>query len=203
MATIKTDSYRISRSWPKKLLFLGLLIASYGLLAQIFVSHHYTVNSGYKNQNSNSSNLAPVQKPSHLGLPSRLQIPDLMIDVAVVPGAYNPDTEDWSIGSSTASYAQTTPPVNDRAGTTLLYGHNNRKVFMPLFSILPSALATVTSDDGQKFIYRFESQNDILPTDTQSLKNTYAPNLVLLTCSGPNYSRRTLFHFYFVRRDPT
>lgn len=141
----------------------------------------------------------PVQKQAHIGIPVRLQISDILLDVPIEPGAYDPATEDWSIGTSVAQYAKETPPANDSAGTTLLYGHNNKKVFMPLFSVKTGSLAVVTTDDGQKFTYRYESQNELLPTDTQAIKNTVAPTLVMLTCSGENFTIRTLFHFSFVK----
>ncbi|MBC7707687.1 sortase [Polaromonas sp.] len=174
-------------------------MVGFAILAGVYVVNRPTPVVASRSQASNQVAKSPETKPSHIGLPARLQIADIAVNVAITAGTYNPITEDWSVASDTAQYATDTPPVNDGAGTTLLYGHNNKLVFMPLFSLTPGTLATVITDDGQIFTYRFDTSNDVAPSDSQALKNNYAPTMKLLTCSGPEFSRRTLFSFSFVK----
>jgi LPXTG-site transpeptidase (sortase) family protein len=178
------------------------LLAGYTLLGGLYVQTRPVAETGRPTLAAAAAPHQAAATPApttHIGLPSQLHIDSIALHVAVKPGAYYPKTEDWALTSDAAHYASESVPLNDTAGTTLLYGHDNHKVFMPLFSLQPGALATVTADNGQRFTYRYDSSTVIGPTDTAAISNRYAPSLVLMTCSGPNYSRRTLFNFSFVR----
>ncbi len=130
------------------------------------------------------------------GIPTQIVIPSLGIDLAVGVGSYNPNDENWTIDASQAYYADTSVPINDHNGTTLIYGHAQQPVFGNLQNILPDSEAIVSTDTGYKFHYRYVSMQQVLPTDTSVFQDTGEPKLVLQTCTGAWDSYRALFTFH-------
>jgi LPXTG-site transpeptidase (sortase) family protein len=139
------------------------------------------------------SPVAPVYPIT--GTARYVSVPSIGINAAVQTGSYDADTHSWSISSESAYYADTTVPVNNTNGSTLIYGHAE----WPLFGRLPEATnnaeAYVDTAEGLRFTYVFESKKQIDPNDVSALNATGPPKLLLLTCSGVFDAYRTLVTF--------
>lgn len=140
----------------------------------------------------------PSLKVAKQGVPQRVLVPSVSIDLAVKPGSYEPENQTWTLDSVSAFYADRTVPANNRNGTTLLYGHGTSAVFGRIPEISEGAEAKVLTDTGLIFTYRFQSSRQVTPTDTSVLNSSGPPTLVLQTCSGPFDKYRTLVAFTLV-----
>jgi LPXTG-site transpeptidase (sortase) family protein len=131
------------------------------------------------------------------GIPNQIVINSLGMDLAVGVGSFNPQTGTWTIDDTKAYYADVSIPVNDKGGTTVIYGHNRRSVFTELNLIQPGAQADIYTDNGYHFRYVYQSMREVLPSDTSIFQDTGKPVLLLLTCSGGWDTYRSLFQFNF------
>lgn len=132
------------------------------------------------------------------GIPSRLVVPSIGIDMPIKVGDYNINTKLWTVTDTEIFYANTSVPANDTNGTTLIYGHARWGVFGALPDIQPDALAEVYTDSGFRFEYRYASMQKVAPTNTSVFTEKGEPKLLLQTCTGPWDSERALYSFAFV-----
>lgn len=139
---------------------------------------------------------AVVREPI-IGTANRVVVPSVGIDTSVRPGAYNTDTHTWSIDHSSAFHADITVPVNNANGTTLIYGHAGWNIFTALPRVSEGAEAYVYTDEGNRFVYTFESNRQVDPSDVSVITAEGPPKLVLQTCSGAFDAYRTLVTFRF------
>lgn len=130
-----------------------------------------------------------------IGTPSRVVVSSVGIDQVIKPGAYNIHNKTWSVDSTSAFHATTTVPVNNTNGTTLIYGHAEWAIFGKLLEVTPGAEASVYTLEGHRFIYNFESSQQVTPNDVSALTSLGPPKLLLQTCSGPFDIYRTLVTF--------
>ncbi|HYH75116.1 MAG TPA: sortase [Candidatus Saccharimonadales bacterium] len=140
----------------------------------------------------------PPQEPTETyveGKPTRIQIPSLNIDLPVVDGYYNEQSQKWTLSNNKVHYAVATPQANNRAGNTFLYGHNRKEVFKTLAKVQLGAEVLVTTDNGHVFVYTFKGAYETDPTDGSVFKYQGAPMLTIQTCSGVWYENRQLFTF--------
>jgi len=133
--------------------------------------------------------------PAKVGIPTRIVIPSLAIDLSVGLGSYNSADGTWTVDASQAYYADTSMPINNRNGNTLIYGHAQAPVFGSLPSIQPNAEAMVYTDNSYLFHYTYQSMKEVLPTDTSVFSSDGLPTLVLQTCTGDWDTYRALFSF--------
>lgn len=145
---------------------------------------------------------APVAKPV-IGEVKRVVVPSVGIDSTVQSGSYNTDTHAWSISDQSAFHADTTVPVNNTNGTSLIYGHARWSIFGRLPEVGKGAEAVVYTLEGYRFVYTFASSRQVDPSDTSALTSHGPPTLLLQTCSGAFDAYRTLvaFHLKEVVRD--
>lgn len=136
----------------------------------------------------------PEAKPV-VGAAERVVVPSVGIDSSVREGSYDSDSDSWSIDTDSAFYATTTVPVNNTNGSTLIYGHAGWGIFDTLPKVKKGAKATVHTKEGYEFVYEFESNRQVEPTDVSALTNTGPPKLILQTCSGAFDTYRTLVTF--------
>ena len=154
--------------------------------------------SAYSTPSQPTEKVKKQQEAISIGTPTRITFPDLGVDVGVAPGVYDEASSSWSLNSKTAHYAQSTPPVNSKAGNTLIYGHNNRFVLGPIVDKLkPGMKAVVITKQNQQFIYSFDKEITVEPDDVDAIKNTFDPTLTVQTCVGSYYEQRRLFQFSF------
>lgn len=135
--------------------------------------------------------------PAIKGTPVRIVIPSLAIDLSVGVGSYNPSDNDWTVDATKAYYADTSLPVNDSNGRTLIYGHAQAPVFAALVNLPVQAEAEVYTDNGYVFHYVYASMRKVVPTDTSVFGADGPPTLVLQTCTGPWDAYRALYSFTF------
>lgn len=143
-----------------------------------------------------------VQQPEETpqlvaGTPVRIKIPSSNIDLPVVDGNYNADTGEWTLSPDKVHYALVTPPANNQAGNTFLYGHNNRKVFATLDSTKLGSTATIVTNNKKEFTYRLRSVKEVEPSDVSLFSYRGPAILTVQTCSGNWYEKRKLFTFEF------
>jgi LPXTG-site transpeptidase (sortase) family protein len=139
--------------------------------------------------------------PATQGIPTRVQIPSLNIDLPVAVGTYNPNDASWTVDATQAYYADASMPINNSNGTTLIYGHAQSTVFETLPQIQPDAEAIVTTGTGYAFHYRLSSSKEVPPSDVSVFTSTGAPTLVLQTCIGAYSELRALYSFHLVSID--
>lgn len=151
---------------------------------------------------STQQNLAPPIKPVLRGLPVRLVIDRLELDLPVAKGEYDPTSGTWSISDTQAYYATPTPLLNDDAGTTLIYGHNDWRVFNILHLLDPGDTLRIYTEEGLVFHYVFRSAQNVEPTDVAAIRSDGPPKVILQTCTGNWNQWRRLFEFTLDRVEP-
>lgn len=137
-------------------------------------------------------------KPLITGHPVAISVPSVNINIPVIDGYYNQKTRDWTLSLDKAQFATPTAQPNNIAGNTFIYGHFRWGVFYTLPKIQPGAEATITTDNGYKFTYRFYSTYATQPTDSSVLHYQGPPMLTLQTCSGSYYQNRQMYLFSYV-----
>jgi LPXTG-site transpeptidase (sortase) family protein len=136
-------------------------------------------------------------KPVISGQPVSISIPSVNINVSVVDGTFDAKTQEWTLGLHTAHWGTMTPQPNDTSGNTYIYGHYRPEVFAYLHNIKPGAQAIVTTDNGYKFTYTYESSVTVSPDDTSLFSYEGPSMLTVQTCSGSWFQNRTLYKFSF------
>ncbi|HVX58326.1 MAG TPA: sortase [Candidatus Saccharimonadales bacterium] len=131
------------------------------------------------------------------GIPVRIEIPSVGINLKVVPGYYNAQTELWTLSLNDAQFAQISAPANNEGGLTFIYGHYRSGVFMNLHLVTPGASAKLVTDNRHIFSYVFRRSITTVPQDTSFLSYEGKPIMVVQTCSGPHFENRQLFVFDF------
>lgn len=129
------------------------------------------------------------------GVPVRIVVPSLAIDLPVRTGSYNTADQTWTIDTAGAFYADMSVPANNNNGTTLIYAHGRDGLFGSLPSITPGAKAVITTASGGTFTYTYQSVVEVNPDDTSLFDVTTAPTLILQTCSGDWSQFRALYSF--------
>lgn len=138
-------------------------------------------------------------KPVVSDLPVRLVIDELKLDLPIAKGEYDSITGTWTISDTKAYYATPTPLVNDSAGTTLIYGHNDWRVFNILHLLDPGDKMRVYTKKGHVFHYTFQSAQNVKPTDLTDIRVDGPPKVILQTCTGNWNQWRRLFEFELSR----
>jgi len=133
----------------------------------------------------------------NLGIPTRVVVASVSIDLPVRVGSYDSASQTWTLDMQSAFYADRSVPVNDSNGSTLIYGHARSGLFAKLPEIAEGSIARVYTDSGKVFSYTFASSRQVKPDDTSIFVSSGAPTLALQTCSGPFDIYRTLVSFNF------
>ena len=131
------------------------------------------------------------------GQPIEITIPSLNIDLAVIPGVYDANTDQWNLTLDKAQFANPSTLPNNETGNTLIYGHYRPEVFAYLHHIKPAATATVTTANGYKFSYVFQNSVAVDPRDTSIFNYRGAPRLTIQTCSGAFMQNRQMYYFQY------
>lgn len=137
----------------------------------------------------------PAFTEINLGIPSRVVVDSVGIDLPIRTGSYNPTDRTWTLDEQSAFYADRSVPVNDSNGSTLIYAHARFGLFAKLPEITEGATARVYTDSGKVFSYTFVSNHQVEPDDTSIFISSGSPMLALQTCSGPFDIYRTLVSF--------
>ena len=159
----------------------------------------------FMNNGSVTAHGLPESKPANsskikaIGHPKQISIPSLNIELPVIDGFYNSANRQWTLTLNKAQFATVTPEPNNISGNTFIYGHYRREVFAYLHNIKPGSKAIITTDNGYKFIYKFEQTYATSPDDTSVFDYDGAPILTVQTCSGTWFQNRQMYLFEFVK----
>lgn len=146
-----------------------------------------------------ATELEPIEPEAITGNPVRLEIPAVGIDLPVVDGEYDPTTDSWTLSTTAVHIATMTSPINNQAGHTLIYGHNNRNLLAPTRDIAKNDELIIYTDNDLVFRYIYTNDELVDPTNTSLLdQDPNKPQLTLLTCEGLFYEQRRLMNFELV-----
>ena len=183
---------------------IGAVLIAAGIIFGGLNAFNAWLNShGQKVQAQGIKNTAPVKNDDPLitGTPSHISIPSVNIDLTVIPGYYNPKDNSWTLTLNNAQWGTMTAKPNNKSGLTYIYGHYRVHVFYTLPRVKPGDLATVTTDNGHTFTYKYVSNVVVTPQDTSLLTYQGKPVLLLQTCTGAWYQYRQLFLFDLLQVD--
>lgn len=155
-----------------------------------------------KDAQSAQSKVASATKQTKLqGIPNRILIPSLKIDLPVVPQNYSPEIKSWPVATDLANYAAETAPANNVKGQTLIYGHDTSGVFGHLIDMPPGTIVYVYTDNGHVFQYSFRDSRDVSPRQVDIVEDmAKAPaGLNLITCTGDSFQYRRVMDFRLVK----
>jgi LPXTG-site transpeptidase (sortase) family protein len=185
----------------KKLRLLAFLLVIAGLIGIVPLAYYSLRTKIALAQNIASPPLQTVHLvPSATlvtGVPARITIPSLNIDLQVIPGVYNARSGQWTLTLDKAQFAEPSVQPNNETGNTLIYGHYRPEVFAYLHLIKPGSQAMITTNNGYTFTYTFQSSVAFDPTDTSIFTYRGAPRLTIQTCSGAFMQNRQLYYFQY------
>jgi LPXTG-site transpeptidase (sortase) family protein len=140
-------------------------------------------------------------KVSIQGVPDRILIPSLAINLPVVSQAYSQVTKTWPVVPGVANYATNSALINNIKAESLIYGHDTRNVFGPLNNLKPGDTVFVYTANGHVFKYSYASSQDVTPTKLSIFDDmAKAPaGLKLITCSGAYFQYRHLMSLKLVQ----
>lgn len=139
----------------------------------------------------------PIQRLKYTlqGVPNRLVIESIGVDLPVQIGTYDQSSGEWTVGDDSAYFADNSVPPNNSNGTTLIYGHAKAPIFASLSGLQAGAKADVYTSNGRVFHYIYQSVDNVDPNDTSIFRVSGPPELTLQTCTGPWDMYRALYHF--------
>jgi LPXTG-site transpeptidase (sortase) family protein len=134
------------------------------------------------------------------GMPVRVTIPSLGINLPVIPGYYDAKSQAWTLTTTKVQFATLTSQPNNQSGNTFLYGHARTNLFGKLPKIQAGTEAVVTTDNGHTFYFTLDHTRVVSPSDSDAVLG-YAgkPILTLQTCVGLLYQNRELLIFNLAR----
>lgn len=189
-----------------KLTYIGSVIAVYiftiGTIgALLYSSHLHGTPTVIADENRVNYRPVSLTVTTITGNPTRIVIPDRMIDLPVDGGVYNSRTKQWSVSPLHANFAITSIAPNNRSGTTFIYGHGTDQVFGKIGDNPPpvGSKAEIHTDNGHVFQYELALVQNLKPSDTWIIKNTAGgrPRLIVQTCTGLFSEWRTMFVYRF------
>lgn len=179
------------------------VVSLYIVLATAGVALSYTYSWWSKDKvnkiASDTTIKAEVSNDSISGHPIQLNIERLNIDLAVKDGQYDEKSGEWTLSPKNVHFVTSTEEPNNKAGNTLIYGHNSTPVFSSTKKLIKGDKLTITTDNGHQLYYRYTGDSIINPDDTTILNaQSDKPQLTLLTCNGWFSEHRRLMYFEFV-----
>jgi LPXTG-site transpeptidase (sortase) family protein len=170
----------------------------------VFVRSDVAEQAVYDMQTSSSSiNVTTILDDSkkYSGVPMALNIPRLKLKLGIVSGAYDASTKTWTLSRDKAHYAMQTEVNNNRSGLTLIYGHNTKEVFQKTTELKKGDLIEITATNGHVFVYRYQGEQIVAPTDTTIFEYSGKPRLSLMSCTGLWNENRRIMNFELIRVD--
>jgi LPXTG-site transpeptidase (sortase) family protein len=129
------------------------------------------------------------------GTPVRLSVPEIGIDLPVIPGDFQ--DKSWKLTKDKSQFAQMTSEPNDQEGNSLFYGHNTPLVFKKTEQLSVGDHLIVETSNNLKFVYRYVNSEYVQPTNTTVFAYKGPSQATLLTCNGLFNSKRRLMYFRF------
>lgn len=140
----------------------------------------------------------PTQPEVISGLPRRIELPRIGLMRDVIDGDYDANSQNWTLTDDKAQFAVMTTPANNKAGQTVIYGHNTTAVLEPVRLVQPGDELLVTTDSGRVLVYVYTNDRFVAPTDVSVIYETpETSRVVLMTCEGWLSETRRLLYFDF------
>jgi hypothetical protein len=133
------------------------------------------------------------------GKPVEIVFPQLGLDLPVDDGNYDIANQTWTLSGYRAQFALPSVVPNDYQGNTLIYGHNNMKVFGKLRDLQPGDTMQLITNNHLTFNYSYRSYRDVQPDDLSVFKYDGPPTVTVQTCTGSWNEIRRLYEFKFVK----
>ena len=130
--------------------------------------------------------------------PEHIYIPSVGISLSVRRGYYDGARRTWLVPGNEAYIADGSSAPNNKSGTTYIYGHANKKAFLPLENLKMNDIAIVKGTN-KSFYYKLVGADTTVNSDTARITKQGPPLLVLQTCTGPHFQYRAQYVFEFVR----
>lgn len=181
--------------------YYGGIILAY-ILIVLFAATTLSPNLFRQSSNQpavNPPSTAPPPVAPISGLPVRIVIPSLSLDLPVDKGFYDRANDSWTLSGYRAQFAMISLPANNQKGNTFVYGHNNPYVFGPLKSLNTDAEALIYTENGHVFHYNYQSTAAYNPHDTSIFRYQGPPILTIQTCTGSMNEIRQMYTFKFQR----
>jgi LPXTG-site transpeptidase (sortase) family protein len=177
------------------------IVALFFLIPIVRSDQNFKMASAAGQQLETQLQTTPVNPPAIVGTePVRVVIPDIGVDVSVVPGTVDNATKTWRVARGAANYATgSATPNNAGTGKTFIYGHRIHNVFARLSELQKGQVVYVTTSDGHVFKYTARDFLVAKPTDTTVLADIpHGQGLILMTCTGPWDSERYMVYLDLV-----
>jgi LPXTG-site transpeptidase (sortase) family protein len=120
-------------------------------------------------------------------LPVKLTIPDLHLDLQVIPA--KTEGKNWETTKEGVSYL-TSSPVPGEEGNSVIYAHNWAGLFADLPKIKPGNVVEVEYADKSKKQFSIAYTLEVSPGDLSILQSLNDKRLTLYTCTGFLDSKR-------------
>jgi LPXTG-site transpeptidase (sortase) family protein len=120
-------------------------------------------------------------------LPTQIVIPDLKINLPVVPTKIT--NSHWPITSDGVSYLSASARPGN-IGNSIYYGHNWPRLLGNLYKIKIGHIIKIYTSGGTNITYIVDEIKRVSPSDTSVLTNTSLRRLTLYTCTGLADSQR-------------
>jgi len=122
-----------------------------------------------------------TQIVNEVSQPVRLIIPNLDIDLAVIPAEKTGDK--WPTTSQGVSYLNSSP-VPGEVGNSILYGHNWASILGNLRQAVPGHQIVIAYADGSTKVFEVINIQKVDPNQTEVLNQTGDARITLYTCTG-------------------
>lgn len=189
----KELKFRIVVSLLTVAAFMLLLAGQFGLFSRKYQASQTTFAASIQD----NADYTPPKEVKR-GKPLEINISSVSINLPVYDGQYDEKNKTWTLSTNAAHYALITALPNNVSGNTFIYGHNRKEVFSRLAGMKVGDRATITTDSGYTFVYRFRKSIETNPYDDSLFRYEGPPILTLQTCSGLWYQNRQLFTFDLV-----
>jgi LPXTG-site transpeptidase (sortase) family protein len=124
---------------------------------------------------------APLPAPPLDSPVARLSLPELNIDVPVIPSAY--ENSKWEYTTKGVSWLKSTV-LPGQIGNSVFYGHNWPNIFGRLPSAKPGTKIIISYADGSARTFLINTTAVITPDHLEILNPTTDIRLTLFTCVG-------------------
>jgi LPXTG-site transpeptidase (sortase) family protein len=127
-------------------------------------------------------------------LPTRISIPDLTIDLPVIPARIKDGH--WPTTPVGVSYLTTSARPGE-PGNSIFYGHNWPRLLGRLKKVQPGQIILLsTSSNSAALKFQVDRVQTVSPSDISVLASTSYPQLTLYTCTGFSDSQRLVVIAY-------
>ncbi|TXG77680.1 sortase [Patescibacteria group bacterium] len=179
--------------WFRRSDIIGVLVAYAVILCGVYYVVHVApaqeaaaLKRAIESQATQPQTLTAPAHDVKQGLPKRLAIKRLGIDLPVVATTYNTQNHTWPVFDRAANYASNTYAANDSHGVTFIYGHNNTATLGKTTAIRAGDELVLETSANHVFTYVYISDEVVGPVDTTALTNleSQKPLVKLMTCTG-------------------